>query len=67
MKEKCAFDLYPAKCTALTSKNCENCPFRKSSEELAAGRRKARRRLYSLLDEAKTRIVEKYYTQNRPY
>lgn len=66
-KEKCAFDLYPAKCSALTSKVCENCPFRKSSEELAAGRKKARRRLHSLPEETKTWIVDKYYTSNKPY
>lgn len=44
----CAFELNKRSCSALTKKQCVGCHFRKTAEELEAGRKKARERIASL-------------------
>ena len=48
-------------CNALTEKQCNGCPFRKTEEEFRAGRRKAAIRIYRLPDPIRKRIIRKYY------
>ena len=61
--EKCVFDK-GEKCVALLTRNCENCSFRKTKEELIAGRRKAKEMLDKLPEEYRKAIIEKYYGRN---
>lgn len=56
----CAFDKGD-KCAALLTRNCENCSFRKTEEELIAGRQKAKEMLEKLPEEHRKAIEEKYY------
>ena len=56
---ECAFDL-GKKCFALTEKQCKGCKFRKTNEELAEGREKARRRIESLPIMERNHIKNKY-------
>lgn len=58
--EKCTFDKGD-KCVALTDHDCEGCPFRKTKEELLAGRRRARAMREKLPKEQREAIEEKYY------
>ena len=56
----CAFDKGD-KCVALTTHDCEKCSFRKTKDELLAGRRKARAMLEDLPQEQREAIQKKYY------
>ena len=58
--DNCVFDNGDA-CSALVSKKCEKCTFRKTRQELIAGRRKARRLLEKLPTQELDNIREKYY------
>lgn len=60
---KCTFDKGD-KCVALTTHECENCVFRKTKDELLAGRRRARARLEDLPEEQQDAIRKKYYGRN---
>ena len=60
---KCTFDKGDT-CVALTEHDCEGCPFRKTKEELLAGRRKARAMLENLPKEQRKAIEDKYYGRN---
>ena len=57
---KCAFDL-GKKCYALTEKVCPGCAFRKSEEELVAGKERASRRVATLPKEQQLHIKQKYH------
>ena len=57
----CAFE-NGTECNALNEKQCVGCPFRKTHEELEAGRAKARNRLQSLPKATQNQIRRKYYT-----
>lgn len=56
----CTFDK-GNKCTALTTRNCEGCAFRKTKEELNEGREKAKAILDRLPKEQYEAIKNKYY------
>ena len=56
----CAFDEGKRKCHALTEKNCICCHFRKTTEEVEEGQKKANKRIASLPDEQRDRINKKY-------
>lgn len=58
--DKCAFDL-GNKCHAVTDKVCLGCKFRKTKEELKAGREKATKRLMTLDRTLLNDINRKYY------
>ena len=58
--DNCVFDNGEA-CSALVSKKCEKCSFRKTRTELIEGRRKARRSLEKLNEQKLEEIREKYY------
>ena len=58
----CAFDC-GRKCSALTEKKCGGCNFRKSADELAAGRKKAAKRLGTLPDEQQRRLRDSYHNK----
>lgn len=60
---KCAMDR-GTKCIALTTHECETCAFRKTKDELLAGRRRARILLERLPDEQRKTIEDKYYGRN---
>lgn len=62
--ENCAFDK-GNKCSALRYRNCERCSFRKTREELAAGREKARERIENLPKEQYDAIMQTYYHLRR--
>ena len=49
------------KCSALTTKVCDLCPFRKTEEELEEGRKKAKERIKSLPEKQRKHIIKKYY------
>lgn len=55
----CAFDRGET-CAALTLKECIGCHFRKSQDELDAGRERADDRIASLPDEVQDKIAKKY-------
>lgn len=59
----CTFDKGD-KCVALTERDCEGCPFRKTKEELIKGRRKAKAMLEKLPEEQREAIKNKYYGRN---
>lgn len=59
---KCAFDK-GYKCSALTTKECAWCKFRKTKQELEEGRRKAMERIETLPN--KYQIIEKYHSGMR--
>ena len=56
--EKRGYDF--ALCSALKEKNCEGCRFRKTPEELEAGRKKAEARIKTLPLKVQVHIKEKY-------
>ena len=58
--ENCTFDKGD-KCVALTKRDCEGCPFRKTKEELLEGRRRAKARRDKLPAHERQAIEEKYY------
>lgn len=60
----CVFSLR-TKCEALTEKNCEDCPFRKTRDELRQGRAKAAERIRSLPLNKQEHIRLKYHTRCR--
>lgn len=59
----CTFDK-GENCAALVTHDCEKCSFRKTKEELLAGRRKAKARLDKLPEKKRKSIEEKYYIRN---
>lgn len=59
MNNECVFN-WGRKCTALTQKNCESCRFRKTREELEAGRQRAQERVNSLPEDQQAHIRRKY-------
>ena len=60
----CAFEL-GYRCVALTDKKCKGCHFRKTQKELEKGRKKAKKRIASLLEAEQQYIKEKYYRKER--
>ena len=60
--DKCAFEASKIKCSALKTKKCIGCAFRKSKEELKEGREKATDRLMTLDKVTLKDIKAKYYT-----
>lgn len=54
-------------CTALRHKECNNCTFRKTKEELIEGRQKALDRVRTLPEIKRLYINIKYYGQRRRY
>ena len=56
---RCAFDKGTF-CAVLTEKKCHGCSFRKTHEELDAGREKADDRIASLPEEQQEYIRRKY-------
>lgn len=58
---KCAFDIGGAKCAALTKMKCDKCSFRRSEDELRAGREKASARIGTLPEEQQKHINTMYY------
>lgn len=62
--EKCAFDK-GRKCEVLSTKKCEKCSFRKTAEELKAGREQAQERLEKLPKKQHDAIMKKYYGLRR--
>ena len=63
MNKECAFDR-GRKCVALTEKYCDFCRFRKTAEELEAGRQRAAELASRLPADQRKYIKLKYY-QNR--
>lgn len=57
---KCAFE-HGDYCDALTEKNCKGCRFRKTEEQLEAGRKKAQLKLFMLPKRKLNSIRSKYY------
>jgi hypothetical protein len=55
----CAFE-HGTKCVALTDKDCIGCHFKKTREELAEGRKRARMLLARLPEEQQKEIRKKY-------
>lgn len=62
--EKCVFDK-GRKCEVLSPKKCEKCSFRKTAEELEAGREQARERLEKLPEDQYNAVMKKYYGLRR--
>ena len=52
-------------CTALRKKECKNCTFKKTEEELIVGRRKAMVRIQSLPNPKRYYIIHTYHKQWR--
>lgn len=52
-------------CTALDSRDCEKCSFRKTEKELIEGRAKARERIENLPKRQYDAIMNKYYRLHR--
>lgn len=64
---ECAFD-NGNRCRALTKKHCEKCSFRKTADELIAGRKRARELIDRLPYEERVMIMAKYYPgESREY
>ena len=63
--ENCVFDRGGRKCEVLSCKKCEKCSFRKTEEELKAGRDRAEKRLEKLPKEQHDAIQRKYYGLRR--
>lgn len=62
MENKCAFDLED-RCSALSEMRCESCTFRKTKEQLEAGRRKAKQILNEKYDYPELNaLFGKYYS-----
>lgn len=59
--KNCAFD-NGTNCIALNEKQCELCQFRKTTDELLAGRQKAEKRISTLPKTTQTYIKRKYYS-----
>lgn len=62
--KKCVFDRSDF-CVALNSRECENCRFRKTREELDVGREKACERVENLPKKQYNAIMNKYYKLRR--
>ena len=60
--QDCAF-ANGKKCVALTEKRCPGCVFRKTQEELIAGREKAAKRIKTLPTERQKQICDSYYNK----
>lgn len=60
----CVFE-NETECNALREKNCEGCKFRKTKEELIAGREKAIEHINTLPTEQRNYILRTYYAGNR--
>ena len=58
--DKCAFDL-EEKCTALTKKQCKDCAFYKTKEQLNEVRKRALRLLSKFTPEQRQAFRERYY------
>ena len=56
----CVFDC-PNKCIALIEKNCFNCSFAKTKEQLKSSRHKTTKRIKSLPEAQMYHIIHKYY------
>lgn len=56
----CAFELNKRSCSALTKKQCVGCHFRKTAEELEAGRERSRELLKKLTPQERASIKERY-------
>ena len=56
----CVFE-NETECNALKEKQCTDCPFRKTEEELLAGRKKAVTRIDDLPDHTRRHLIRKYY------
>ena len=56
----CAFDK-GNECSALNEKNCENCSFCKTKEELIRGREKAAKRLEKLPPTLRKILIRRYH------
>ena len=56
----CAFDINKRDCAALKKKQCVGGHFRKTAEELEAGREKARELLKKLTPQERASIKERY-------
>lgn len=61
--ERCVFE-DGRSCKALNERKCENCAFRKTQEELTAGREKALDRIERLPRARRQAIMKKYYRRN---
>lgn len=59
---RCAFDRGTL-CTALSEKKCHKCSFRKTQEELDAGRERAEQRINTLPEEQQDHIRFKYHVR----
>lgn len=64
MKE-CTFN-DGTECKVLTEKRCEGCRFRKTTEELIEGRKKAEKRVRNLPKSELIHIYRKYYGRSNP-
>ena len=64
--DKCAFERGNT-CVALNRKECENCAFRKTKEELQRGRQKAFAHINSLPVVERVHILETYYGMNKKW
>lgn len=59
-EDKCAFD-FGRHCSALITKHCENCSFKKTKTQLAEGRERAMGLLDRLPKQERDAILVKYY------
>ena len=64
MINDCTFNRL-TKCAALSTYKCEKCPFRKTKEQLEAGRRRAFARIESLPRDVQKAIEDKYYMKRQ--
>lgn len=62
----CVFE-NDTECNALNEKQCAECTFRKTKEELLNGRRKAANRLMNLSDDLSNHLIRKYYGSIRAF
>ena len=60
--KQCTFD-NGNNCMVLTEKKCEGCHFCKTTDELLAGRHKAKKRIRKLPLTAQLYIKRKYYSE----
>lgn len=61
---RCAFDRGNDTCSALTEQDCMNCRFFKTEEEVKAGRKRARERIFELPESVRRKIIRTYYPNN---
>lgn len=64
MINDCTFNRQ-TKCAALSTYKCEKCSFRKTKEELEAGRRRAMFRIENLPQDVQRAIDDKYYKKRQ--